>query len=924
MPQVSRTIRKIVLYLIFMSFVLLGVALAFSEIAFYLQFKAFYNSHSSSVLDFEAEDVFKRYRKPFAIKKDHRFRILTIGGSTTYGYGLPEQLSWPALLGERLDKEYPSQFEVINLGRVGGHLEEFILNHHSASKVFIPREKWISSPFNRPNKNQLAAWGWKDLNPDLIILAPVINDLGPDYLVSARTNTLLFGSKFDPNISGLSRFIHKFALSHYIQRFSSTIMVQRPDSAEIEKSKLFTIRESYRNNLEKYLDLWKEEKVVLLGLPLLFQAKDGRKEVKKAGLFWNLENKASLEQEVIYLPKLEALGKEVRSTMSSKKGVVVNEIGVAIKEKPFNKRLRLYLDSIHANAEGTALIADEIFNDILPHLSFKPLKKEQFRNRKMKSALIQLENADFELHTLTRKQLYIPGWTVWNKKNSKIKISAGYQSASSLKMVAENKEEEGDEHENRFRVSTTAKVPESYRASDSFFSVSAWVWSDKPLCASLRVESKNGKNASSFPHSGNSSWEYLTVSYPFLEANLSYDISFINRGCTAKIDQVQPVLIRDDRFKEIHNGGYKRFRERITYNRDHRIRIIIVGNSTIWGQGGERNSTISYLLQSKLESLYPNTFEVVNYGVPGWTLPGQIVSVNNNYYFDRFPITMENIDNVFLPNIPRIQNETPYKYSQSILNAVGIKALNPDVVILGSLWNDIGAPMVDRRGFYRIRLADNELLHVKFYRSMFEYADQPSPENKKRLLAVIQQIRSMKAISYLKEYTFPVPDTIEELDSPVNQQRAIDSYNFYIMEFISRVSRWSDVWLLNLPDKSGPNILNHLDKVPNYFGIKNRKSITKQGQFHWYWLYLQGKMQKEVMQRVSEERDIPFVDTGSAFHNQFSGLNSIQYANMDIFMDPVHFTNLGNTFVADRIFEERKDAFAKMALEKSIKSDRAN
>ena len=78
MPQVSRTIRKIVLYLIFMSFVLLGVALAFSEIAFYLQFKAFYNSHSSSVLDFEAEDVFKRYRKPFAIKKDHRFRILTL------------------------------------------------------------------------------------------------------------------------------------------------------------------------------------------------------------------------------------------------------------------------------------------------------------------------------------------------------------------------------------------------------------------------------------------------------------------------------------------------------------------------------------------------------------------------------------------------------------------------------------------------------------------------------------------------------------------------------------------------------------------------------------------------------------------------------------------------------------------------------
>ena len=71
------------------------------------------------------------------------------------------------------------------------------------------------------------------------------------------------------------------------------------------------------------------------------------------------------------------------------------------------------------------------------------------------------------------------------------------------------------------------------------------------------------------------------------------------------------------------------------------------------------------------------------------------------------------------------------------------------------------------------------------------------------------------------------------------------------------------------------------------------------------------------MQRVSEEYKIPFIDTGSAFHRQFKDLNSVKYANLDVFVDAYHLTNLGNTFIADRIFKERKDAFARMALEKA-------
>ena len=86
---------------------------------------------------------------------------------------------------------------------------------------------------------------------------------------------------------------------------------------------------------------------------------------------------------------------------------------------------------------------------------------------------------------------------------------------------------------------------------------------------------------------------------------------------------------------------------------------------------------------------------------------------------------------------------------------------------------------------------------------------------------------------------------------------------------------------------------------------------------------MQGKIQKEVMQRVSEERNIPFIDAGAAFDNQFSDLNSVKYANLDVFTDSVHFTNLGNAFIADRIFMDRKDVFAAMARDKASQRESA-
>lgn len=70
--------------------------------------------------DVETDPAFARVMRNsrFAMSKPSGvFRVFCLGGSTTMGYPNPPQLSWPAILEERLRASLPDQkFEVINLG----------------------------------------------------------------------------------------------------------------------------------------------------------------------------------------------------------------------------------------------------------------------------------------------------------------------------------------------------------------------------------------------------------------------------------------------------------------------------------------------------------------------------------------------------------------------------------------------------------------------------------------------------------------------------------------------------------------------------------------------------------------------------------------------------------------------------------------
>lgn len=108
-----------------------------------------YAYYWQGVLHVHDENNFRR-ATPFPPKNPNVFRVMVVGDSLTYGYGIPEQSTFTALLNKWLSKDYRVEF--LNLG-VSGHQSEDVL--HEIQK-FVPQ-----------------------LQPNLVIYAVCQNDFLP-------------------------------------------------------------------------------------------------------------------------------------------------------------------------------------------------------------------------------------------------------------------------------------------------------------------------------------------------------------------------------------------------------------------------------------------------------------------------------------------------------------------------------------------------------------------------------------------------------------------------------------------------------------------------------------------------------------------------------------------------------------------------
>lgn len=300
------------------------------------------------------------YREIFDIKKTKRARIITIGGSTTYGFGVNSADTWPTRLALMLEQKDPGKYEVVNLGRIGGHIEEFLQDYERSSMVFISRDKWMGGA--RPAKRELSIWGWKDLKPDIVIVAPVVNDTAPDLLRAAKKGALPKTAAFLSAHLEHGFIYDKLAFGFYLKNALFSFEYDARLVSPYDEVEIASIKNSYGRNLSVFINLWRNDaKVYLLGFPLLFNHEDGEREAAYAARYWGLTDSESIENEVRYLPLIENIEREVRNAVAAETGVVHKELGDNIKKMPFQDRIRLYGDSVHMNRDGVKILSEEIF-----------------------------------------------------------------------------------------------------------------------------------------------------------------------------------------------------------------------------------------------------------------------------------------------------------------------------------------------------------------------------------------------------------------------------------------------------------------------------------------------------------------------------------------------------------------------------------
>lgn len=340
----------------------IGIIVVPAELLFRWNTGVWYGSSRNDMTLARDQNDFRLYREPFALQKHPgRIRILAVGGSTTYGMSVRANDTWPKRLEQKLNEAYPGKFEVINVAYLGGHLEGFVSDYHRVSRRYIPRDRWLDG--ERPADKDMAAWGWKDLDPDLIVVVPIVNDTAPDFTFIRSNGDARGWFRRMTSMLDTVPVIRNLAISYYLKVVINKFMPRAiaSPSAEMVYARIGGL---YKANLQRFVSLWSPSKPILLvGMPWLFNMGDTSEMLDDAMKVWNVTDRAELADELSYFPALEKIEVEARRNIGRKlagSGVLVAEVGQALKRRPFRERLSFYLDPIHVNAAGYEHFASEI------------------------------------------------------------------------------------------------------------------------------------------------------------------------------------------------------------------------------------------------------------------------------------------------------------------------------------------------------------------------------------------------------------------------------------------------------------------------------------------------------------------------------------------------------------------------------------
>jgi len=120
-------------------------------------------------------------------EKKNAFRIICLGDSFTFGYGVDLKYTYPKILEKELNKIYSENYEVINAGFPG---------YNTCQELILLKEKLIQ------------------YNPDLVIVGFCLNDTDPSFKLDAEKGLVLVSPRPSPFYLKIPTFLMQ--KSHFI------------------------------------------------------------------------------------------------------------------------------------------------------------------------------------------------------------------------------------------------------------------------------------------------------------------------------------------------------------------------------------------------------------------------------------------------------------------------------------------------------------------------------------------------------------------------------------------------------------------------------------------------------------------------------------------------------------------------------------
>jgi hypothetical protein len=393
--------------------------------------------------------------------------------------------------------------------------------------------------------------------------------------------------------------------------------------------------------------------------------------------------------------------------------------------------------------------------------------------------------------------------------------------------------------------------------NDVFLAVSAKVKTKLPQESALSLS--DGTNiAHSAPISASEQWQTITTLFPHEIKTRNFQVSF-NPKTEFLIEDVYINIRKDGRYlrkncsktEVMLNGLIGRgfdVNERLNYPKKNTTRIVVVGNSTVQGCGSPNGGTFTYALQHKLDILAPKKFQVMNYGIPGASFLGHIVSITNYY-----PIRQE--------NLPSVEDALYYLHRHPSL-----KDLDPDYVILSVLWNDLEnyIDQLSRRysSVDEKSILANKLLLDETLESFLLFIDNPSFANETKYEESKSSLEEAKLI-----------------DRPERRKLFEKHLSFLLERYLSRIRLHlpnTKVLIMSLPD---------------------RHDSAK--------MILEANVQRDVYTRFAKRFELPFIDLAKMGEEDLSSnTRAKQFASAYLFQGKIHFKYRGNQWLADRAFPE--------------------